>query len=189
MPPPSGLRAALEGGGRGGLPGWAVASGAGGKGSWARRPKESLAFPGLAGCPRAGGGCRAAPLSPCCVPCQLLTCCRRAERVGAQPLAPECLGVCVGPVSTVTTGCQRAQRGHADATNRAAPTAQTSPLRAPVVFNPQTLCRAQSCVLPASKEPHRLEDTQARPRSVPGDPRGFAPSPAFPPAVAGMRRP
>lgn len=51
-------------------PGWAVASGAGGKGSWARRPKESLAFPGLAGCPRAGGGCWAAPLSPCCVLCQ-----------------------------------------------------------------------------------------------------------------------
>lgn len=28
---------------------------AGGKGSWAGRPKESLAFPGLAGCPQAGG--------------------------------------------------------------------------------------------------------------------------------------
>lgn len=65
MPTPSGLMDALEGGGRGGPPGWAAASGAGGKGSWARRLKESLAFPGLAGCPQAGGGCRAAPLSPC----------------------------------------------------------------------------------------------------------------------------
>lgn len=94
MPTPSGLMDALEGGGRGGPPGWAAASGAGGKGSWARRPKESLAFPGLAGCPQAGGGCRAAPLSPCrvpcqrCVLCQPLTCCRRAERVAAEPRHP-----------------------------------------------------------------------------------------------------
>lgn len=195
MPTPSGLMDALEGGGRGGPPGWAAASGAGGKGSWARRPKESLAFPGLAGCPQAGGGCRAAPLSPCrvpcqrCVLCQPLTCCRRAERVAAEPLAPKCLDVCGSCPSTVTTGCQSALQGRADTTNRAAPPAQTPLLRAPVVLNPQSLCRAQSCALPASKEPQGLEDTQAWPRSVPGEPRGFAPSPAFPPAVAGMRRP
>lgn len=97
--------------------------------------------------------------------------------------------VCGSCPSTVTTGCQSARPGRADTTNRAAPTAQTSPLWAPVVLNPQSLCRAQSCALPASKEPQGLEDTQAWPRSVPGEPRGFAPSPAFPPAVAGMRRP
>lgn len=157
MPTPSGLMDALEGGGRGGPPGWAAASGAGGKGSWARRPKESLAFPGLAGCPQAGGGCRAAPLSPCrvpcqrCVLCQPLTCCRRAERVAAEPLAPKCLDVCGSCPSTVTTGCQSALQGRADTTNRAAPPAQTPLLRAPVVLNPQSLCRAQSCALPASR--------------------------------------
>lgn len=49
-------------------------AGAGGKGSWAGRAKESLAFPGLACCLRAGGGCRAPPPSLCAschAPCRL----------------------------------------------------------------------------------------------------------------------
>lgn len=49
-------------------------AGAGGKGSWAGKAKESLAFPGLACCLQAGGGCRAPPPSPCAAcraPCQL----------------------------------------------------------------------------------------------------------------------
>lgn len=232
-------------------------AGAGGKGSWAGRAKESLAFPGLACCLRAGGGCRAPPPPPCAAchaPCQL-PCTPPASAEAGGAVRSRQLGAEVQRVHSLLpsawpgvaktgsfAGSKLAQLGSKRCwvcTRRgmnhhwgppflgdlwlhprgwmvgaqdvqgtvAVPKPQVEPCHSHCWVPPAPPrrhfqhrggCRARSSPHPHAllraprpckegNEDALLEDARAQP--IPRELRGFAPSPAFPPAVAGMQRP